>query len=416
MQPFWMILLASHVAAAAVWWWVMPAGIAAPLLMVVLAAAVVARGRVSETIVPPILAAIPVFWIAFAISARIVFFESFRSLWTLPFIGGVGVALMWMRRFRFQVRPVWLVPVAAGLAALLGWMLPDTQRAPDAATAPAGAPLPETPAGRIERRMVKLGRDAQLHPEDGRLVIRRDKLVLNVGPLLSFADHSPDRCWVALAPDELAGPTTRKLTASVHEGASWRLFYKDEDRSELEVRDDLQLEARSRLGEAVFSHLNSFAELTVQGHQKLTVSFSPVQARIEVPPVTAPARFAYLDESGTFHVVQASTFHRGPFTEIAAGRLERKDPLVITIYDAGQPAFAVRFEDWAAQASTQRSPTSGLPANAIELQRGGEAESTAALISLSLASTSIGRGTQSVGHTAGVYRNRLTVTLPAREK
>src|SRR4051812_32845693 len=106
MQPLWLMVLAANLAAAAVWWWVMP-GLAAPFLTVMLAAALVARGRASELILPPVLAAIPPFWIAFAISSRIVFFESFRSLWLLPFVAGVVLAALWLNRFRLRTRPVW---------------------------------------------------------------------------------------------------------------------------------------------------------------------------------------------------------------------------------------------------------------------------------------------------------------------
>jgi hypothetical protein len=263
-----------------------------------------------------------------------------------------------------------------------------------------------------------LTKDAQIRRGEARVVIRRDKLVLNVQPLLSFSDRSPDRCWVALAPVGTSKPTTRTFAGKARDGARWSLFYKDEDASELDVamRDGaVQLDARSRLAQAVFAHTNSFTELTLQGQQKLTVSFSPApQQRIELAPATAAARFAYVDASETFHVMQASTRQRGPFTEIASGPLRRGAPLVLTIYDGDKPAFTVTLEDWAAQASTQLSPTagSGIPVNAIELLRGGDADSAPGLISFSLAATNIGRGTQSVGHAAGVYRNRVTIALP----
>jgi hypothetical protein len=67
-----------------------------------------------------------------------------------------------------------------------------------------------------------------------------------------------------------------------------------------------------------------------------------------------------------------------------------------------------------AQASTQLSPTAGwgIPVNATELLRSGEPETARMLISLSLAGTSFGRGTQTVGHADGIYRNRMTITLP----
>jgi hypothetical protein len=418
-QLVWLTLLAVHVGAAAVWWWLMPGGFVGPLLIVgVLLTGLFARGRLSEALLPPILAAITVFWLVCAVSARVTFGASIGSLWNVPFLAGAGLAGLWVKQFRFRVRPIWLLPLLVLPAAWAGWTFPATQRAPDPATTPLGGALGDAPAGSTDHKLIKLSKDAQLHPIDGRVVIRRDALVLNVLPMLSFADRSPDRFWASLAPVEQSRATVRSLVSKVRDGARWRLFYKDEDASVLEVQpgsDGVQLDARSRLAGPVFSHLNSFTELTLQGHHKVSVSFSPApERRIEIPPASAPARFAFVDASGGFHVMQASQAKRSPFTELAAGRLGRAEPLVITIYDGDKPAFSVTFQDWAAQASTQPSPTAGepIPVDAIELQRGSDAESAPALISLSLASTAIGRGTQTVGHAAGVYRNRVTVRLP----
>ena len=426
----WLMLLAVHTGAAGVWWWLMPGGfpssstefwvnqVAPPLVIAMLLLALFARGRFSEAILPPILAMIPVFWMAFGISSRITFPESFASLWNLGFIGGAVLAGLWVRQFRFQVRPLWLTPALAVVAACAGWAAPGTQQAPEPATAPAGAALDAAPARAGDHRMVRLTHDAQLHPIDGRVVVRRDKLVLNVEPMLSFADRSPDRCWTALAPPEEDTATTRKLLSQVRDGTGWKLFYKDEDASELEVTTHggaIELDARSRLAHPIFSHANSFAELTIQGQHELSVSFSPLpERRIEIPAATAPARFAYVDAQGTFHVVQASQRQVGPFTEIAAAPMGRRDPLVLTIYDGGKAAFSVTLQDWAAQASTQLSPTAGwgVPVNAIELVSGTQAGISRALVSVSLAATSIGRGTQTVGHAPGVYRDRITVSLP----
>jgi hypothetical protein len=85
---------------------------------------------------------------------------------------------------------------------------------------------------------------------------------------------------------------------------------------------------------------------------------------------------------------------------------------VVTLYDGDKAAFTITLSDWSAQASTALSPTAGagLPVNTIELVRNGDADNALSLLTTSLASTSIGRGTQSVGHAAGVYRNRITVT------
>src|SRR6202020_496840 len=128
--------------------------------------------------------------------------------------------------------------------------------------------------------------------------------------------------------------TIRSLVSVQHDGPRWKLSYKDEDRSELDlgVHDGvIDLDARSRLPAAVFSHLNQFAEVTLRGHSKVAVSFSPIPGRrIELPSPTEPARFAYLDDAGRFHVVQASKQRSGPFTEIAAGPLKRGEPLIVT--------------------------------------------------------------------------------------
>jgi hypothetical protein len=418
LQLVWLTLLAVHAGAAGVWWWLGPHGVVPLFVVVLFLTALVARGRLSAVLLPPVLAMIPLFWMAFGISSRLVFFESFRSLWNLPFLAGAALAGLWVKQFRRRLVRAWVVPIFAVAAAIAGWIFPGTQRAPDPATTPLGAPLGDVPAGTPDRKLIKLSKDAQLHPIDGRVVIRRDKMVLNVQSMLSFANRSPDRCWIALAPPELNVATVRTFVTKVHDGARWTLWYKDEDMSVVDVttRDGgVQLDARSRLARPVFAHVDTFGELTLQGHHKLTLSFSPVpKERVEVAPVTTAARFAYVDASGTFHLAQASQLTRGPFSEIASGPLPRGEPLVITIYDDGKPMFTVALDDWAAQASTQPSPTAGegIPVNAIEFVRGGEAESSAALISLTLADTSIGRGTQTVGHAAGVYRNRISVRLP----
>lgn len=424
----WLTLLAVHTGVAVMWWAIMPGGfpssateywvneVAAPIAAVVFLVALLARGRFSEAILPPVLAIIPLFWMAFGISARILFPESFANLWNLPFILGAVLVGLWIRQFRFRLRALWLVPAVAALAA--GWAFPGALQAPPPATTPAGAPIGDVPAT-VDHKLVKLSKDAQLHAADGRVVVKRGNVILNVLPMLSFTDRSPDRGWISLAPDGRSYATTRSLLAKAHDGAHWKLWFKDEDQSLVDVtttRDGgLELEARSRLAHPIYSHLNTFTDLAVTGHKKLTVSFSPAPGRrVEAAPQTAAARFAYVDAGGVLHVVQASTLQRGPFTELASGPIGRDQPLVLTLYDADKPVFTVSFADWAAEASTQLSPTAGagVPENAIMLQRGGDADTAPVLISFTLADTAIGRGTATVGHAAGVYRNRITIGLP----
>jgi hypothetical protein len=427
LQLVWLIVLAVHLGAAALWWWMMPGGfpssatefwvnqLAPPLVMVALLAALFVRGKLGQIILPLVLAAIIAFWMACAISARLTFLESFASGWSPPFILGAVLLALWVRQFRMHRPPLVVVIGVALLAAVAGWSFPATQRAPAPSTHPAEAPLGSAPTGPPDHKTVKLSKDAQFRPGDARLVVRRDALILNVDPLLRFADRSPDRTWVSLAPEGRSVATQRALTARNHDAS---FAYKDDDHSLLDVSAHggmVQLDARSRLPQPVYAHGASFAELALQGHRKLSVAFSPAPGkRIEVPSVGAPARFAYLDAQETFHVAQASQQKRGPFTELASGRLRRGEPLGVTIYDGDKAAFVVTLDDWSAQASTELSPAAGdgVPQNVIELVRGGEPETAPVLIRFALAATAIGRGTQSVGHSPGVYRDRISVTLP----
>jgi hypothetical protein len=81
-----------------------------------------------------------------------------------------------------------------------------------------------------------------------------------------------------------------------------------------------------------------------------------------------PSRLAYLDAQGGFHVVQATSGEKGLFHPLASGRLDRGQPLTITILDRDQPVASLTLLDWSSQASTELSPTAGwgLPQNAIE--------------------------------------------------
>ena len=96
---------------------------------------------------------------------------------------------------------------------------------------------------------------------------------------------------------------------------------------------------------------------------------------------------------------------------LAKGPMAPTDPLVITMYDDDVPAVRVTLMDWAAQCGTQLSPTAGwgLPVNAIEFTRLGQAERSQIYIFITLAATSVGRGWDSVGHSPGTYINRMKI-------
>lgn len=178
----------------------------------------------------------------------------------------------------------------------------------------------------------------------------------------------------------------------------------------------IPIEASAVLPNPVYSHLNSFCQISFSGHKELTVSFSPCpNTRVEVLPsdypVGRPARLAYLTKNGDFVVAEASSGEKGPFRTLARGPLARGDPLTITFHDGAQPVARVVLDDWSAQASTDLCPTAGwgLPANAIEFSRSENGPSARADLFVTLAGTSVGRGWDSVGHAAGTYRNRMRV-------
>jgi hypothetical protein len=164
-----------------------------------------------------------------------------------------------------------------------------------------------------------------------------------------------------------------------------------------------------------------YADVTLRGHTKVHVSFSAIAGKwFDLPPPGQPARFAYLDDAARFHVVEAKKQRIGPFTELAVGALKRGEPLVVTFADGDDPLFRVELTDWSAQASTQLSPTAGwgVPVNSIELTRVGDTDNAPVAVTFTLASSNMGRGSQSVGLAPGVYRDRITVTpiIPASAK
>ncbi len=108
-------------------------------------------------------------------------------------------------------------------------------------------------------------------------------------------------------------------------------------------------------------------------------------------------------------MVEASSGEKGPFKLLASGPLGRDEPLEITLLDQGRPEGWITLADWAQQAGTALSPSAGwgVPVNAIEFSASGDEPEAPASIFVTLAGTSVGRGWDCVGHTAGTYRNRI---------
>lgn len=432
---FWLGALAAHGFAAVAWWWLMPGGFAMsqmrfwvnevlPWCVLGLALGTRFLWWKRERARDLSLASFGVFWITAAIAARVVFPVSAGWLFAIPLAGGVVMAGSMWRGWRNIKGPrCWLLV----LPMVMGMAMPLAQRAPEPDTKPWSMrlfePAVSTEGERPSRTMV-LSPDVRIDPSEPVATLTAGRVTLGVQPRLTFVSRSPDRCWTLFAPRELReGPRTR-LAFARNSGGKIQLVHVDDTMSMLEGWLDemtLHLDSQTHLSKPIYSHLNTFTELTISGHRKLSVAFSPCpRERIDFTPFQIrgddPGRSAHLAADGMFRVVQARRAEKGPFTTLAEGKLARDQALTMTFYDEDVPLFEVTLLDWAAQAGTQISPTAGygLPVNAIEFSLDGATERSAAGMWITLGATSVGRGWDSVGHSAGTYRNRIAARIIMR--
>ncbi len=437
----WQTVLLAHGVLAVAWWWAMPGGFpmghvrywtngVAPWCVVTVAGfGVICIWRRKSSWVGLITISVPVAWTA-ALIAAVALFPISAKRFVLPALGGtvfLWTACVITHRGRSSLR--WPAIVAVVLASVAGGIVPWTQRATDPDTRPLNTPLPEFESNREVSRpptTLRLGEDFTVRTWDGSVAAKCGGLRIAVRPVLTFESRSPDRCWTILARRRDRTGSRRRLVALREEDDCVWLGYRDDATHVLRVdrSDDgsaYQLESFTRLEQPVFSHLNTFCEIQIEGHRRLSLSFSPCPTvRVDVMPadypVGRPVRLAYLDAAGSFRVVQANSAEKGPFHVLGSGELARLEPLTIILYDNEIPACRVELADWARQVGTALSPTAGwgLPVGSIEFQRLGDSESAPAAIWVTLAGTSVGRGWDSVGHAAGTYRNRLRI-LPMTE-
>ncbi len=369
------------------------------------------------------LAAMLVTYITLAISMRILYPHSYR----LPTIAaGVMAFVMALATAQTLSQPAprrwWSLGIAAIVGVSLGGVFPQLLRSADASTAPSSASLPPityvAPIESPSRAAIRLRPDVNIHPGDGSANVLAGRAIITVHPLLTFISRSPDRFWTCFAARAAReGPPRRLLGFQRAADDDVELNFADDATSRLQgtIGDNgtLKLHAESLLPVDVFSHLNTFTEVHIAGHERLSISFSPCPAEVIAltPQDGAPARFAYVDADRQFHVVEASQSEKGPFRSLATGRLAKGAALTITLFDSGNPLATITLHDWASQASTAPSPTAGwgVPQNAIEFSLAGSSPRSTASFYITLAATSVGRGFDSVGHTAGTYVNRVDV-------
>lgn len=315
-----------------------------------------------------------------------------------------------------------LVVIGGGFAMVPVWLM----KSPPASTKPQSISFAPITAGDVERRTLRLDTNVALDTAQATVTVNAGRRFVYIEPVLTFIQRSPDACWTIFASRAHRQPPLRALVRTANDSENVCAEYLDSDGDSIvaESRVDLRrgngevsIESQIDLKQVVWSHLNAFTQVTVAGHKSLSVSFSPSpNVRIALKnadyPAGEPSQLAYLDRGGILHVVRAQSAEKGPFTELASGRLD--GPLSMTFYDGAEAFMMLRFEDWAVQASVDPSPTAGwgVPQNAIEFSLLSENARSPASIFISLAGTSVGRGWNSVGHVPGVYRNRMSIAIP----
>jgi hypothetical protein len=317
-----------------------------------------------------------------------------------PFAVAIALlGLAWWARERTKVSIAALV-----IGGALGGVEVLAQRAAAPSTRPSGGALPDV-----------RGAAASEDATTGQLIVPCGKDKLLVNPLLSFQSRSPDATWVILAKDD----ELRERRVLLHYEKSpngFRASYRDDGESTLVATKDksgaLDIDALTRLSSPVYSHLNAWTAIHLSFDA--TLSFGPTgTTRFAIEPADYPAgrpvQLAYLGEDLALHVVRARDAEKGPFAELAQGRLGRDEPLTLEIRPRDEKDKGCRlvFKDWSSQVSTEESPTAGwgVPQNSVQFfSRDGES-----IILLALAETGPGRGYDTVGHAAGTYRNRMRI-------
>lgn len=432
----WFALWAALLLVTAVWWWVSPGGFPLTHLRFWTNAFIPVGitllsllGLLSAlNLLPRLLSPLSLFFCAALASssllAAILFPQSIGwvalvSVALAMFLGGLS-RLTWQARKGSPLLATLVVVMAMLVGAVAVW----AQRAASPGTMPLNLYFPQPPPfGALEAPVVPLVEGVGINHSGAELLLTCGGLELNIHPLITLGGRSPDRCWPRLStrPMEMSPVRSLKGWHFDPDLRCARLWYEDEGDGEgllqvLPREGVVEVEAFSHIRQPVYTLANFWCSVQIQGHQELFITFSPCP---DVPiavmpyggPSNAPLRVAYLDHQNVFRVAEASQGDRGPYMELAVGKLTPDAPLALTLSNGSRAVCRLVFDDWAAQASRSLSPTAGwgLPENAILFDLGGKALNSRAGVWLSLANTFVGAGWDSVGHQAGIYRNRMRV-------
>jgi hypothetical protein len=443
LRPLWFVALFAHAAGAGLWWTFMPGGFPLshsrfwvnrflPILIIVLAlSALFAAAAQRPAWLRLVLVGLGSMWFAAASASPAIFPTSgwWLGLAFLLFALATSGAAMAARLSAPMARK-WIV-TAAVTGAALGLPMPWTQRGPDPATRPLNEPLHAADviaASELRTTLVTLTANTTVQTAEGVVTARHHGYEGVVEPMLTFNSRSPDRCWSILAPNPITRRPRHRFAGFEFVGDGLRMAFADpEGPAFLNVRPragepTIDIESTTRLFEPVYSHLNSFCVVSMMGHTRASLRFSPcpdqaIDVLFAEYPVGRPSRGAYLSRDGAFRVIEADSGEKGPFHTLATGRLRRGEPLVVTFCDNGRPVMRAVIHDWSAQASDRLSPTAGwrVTENSLEFVLERDYAEAPATLFVSLAGTSLGRGFDTVGHAAGTYRSRVTLEMLSGE-
>jgi hypothetical protein len=430
------VALALHLAAAAGYWWLTPKGFPAdssrfwlnavlPIALIAIAfAGLIAMHRRQWSIAAVVVLYFASTWFAGAVSGRTVFPVSLRGIWLLAVIVAAAGFLCFFGLIRGEPRSYRHWFLSATAATLLGMFAIWANIPMAASTKPINVQPPQVVVQEpVSGSILRPGAGYEFDPVAAELTMSTGRVQIGCLPILDFERISPDRFWSLFAP---ARKDYRVPTANEIGDGAQTIRYSDNSVVVLSAPapdGSLRLTAFTPVQQDTFSHLNTYCYFQIGGHKRLSLTFSPCpKDEIEVLaadyPTGRPARFAYFDSSNQFCVAEASSAEKGPFRQLAVGDLERGQPLTITVRDEGRPVAWITLQDWSQQVSTDLSPTAGwsVPVNAIEFRRLDDDATAPAAIWITLAATPVGRGWDTVGHQAGVYRNSVVFRPNAPEE
>jgi hypothetical protein len=439
----WLTVVVATVLFWAAWWSLMPGGFetnhprfwansVAPVIGLGVALAALAALRVeSRWALRWILLVWPAAAFGAAVMGRVLFPVTLSRLWLIPMVASLVMGFALAPLWRGAGRRTGAGGMCLGLfvvfaAAAFVWTQsppsPLTRPSADALIPIAPDPVPKTTDD--HPGVIRLGRATTVHASGASLNVRLSPLSISVNPLLTFLNGSKDGCSSVFAcADDRIGPEPHLRFSEMEGDHSCALAYDFPGQGPATLRahvdpktESIAVEARSKLNHTVYSHLNAYCDFEVRGHRRLELEFSPcagvpIEVRKFDHPFGRPARFAFVDQSRTFRVVEATSGEKGPFRALASGRLGPEEPLIVGLRDNGRLIGRISLLDWSAQADTTISPTAGwgVPVNAIEFSLADDQQSSPASIFVTLAGTSVGRGWDCVGHKPGIYRNRIII-------